>query len=232
MDSTFGKRLEELRASLNFTQADLAAVLGVPHTTISKYENNLNKPGFDVLSKLGKLKNVNLKWLLTGDEEALITTEGSHKRESFYTIPMLADSASAGNGNYIYEKRVENYFCLPKTLVNNELFRQASDLSALVVAGDSMEPTFLNGDIIIIDSSVINLREGRVYVIRIDNDLVVKRIQLTGRGEYRLISDNTVLYPAFTLSIKEMVVVGQVVAYFRNLYPLTNELNGGPFASI
>ena len=60
----FSQRLKQLRKELNLRQDDLARACGVKLTAISKYENEIIKPAFDMLSKMGLAYNVNLNWLV------------------------------------------------------------------------------------------------------------------------------------------------------------------------
>ena len=60
----FSQRLKHLRKELNLRQDDLAKSCGAKLTAISKYENELIKPAFDMLSKIGLAYNVNLNWLI------------------------------------------------------------------------------------------------------------------------------------------------------------------------
>ena len=60
----FSQRLKQLRKELNLRQDDLAKSCGVKLTVISKYENEIIKPAFEMLSKIGLAYNVNLNWLI------------------------------------------------------------------------------------------------------------------------------------------------------------------------
>ena len=60
----FSQRLKQLRKELNLRQDDLAKSCGVKLTVISKYENEVVKPAFEMLSKMGLAYNVNLNWLI------------------------------------------------------------------------------------------------------------------------------------------------------------------------
>lgn len=73
------KRLKLLREkNLNLTQGKFADSLGVPLTTISKYERGEVKPASEFLIKLSKIYGVNLNWLLTG--EGTMFKSGSQDR--------------------------------------------------------------------------------------------------------------------------------------------------------
>lgn len=73
------KRLKLLREkNLNLTQGKFADSLGVPLTTISKYERGEVKPTSEFLIKLSKIYGVNLNWLLAG--EGTMFKSGSQDR--------------------------------------------------------------------------------------------------------------------------------------------------------
>ena len=74
-----------------------------------------------------------------------------------------------------------------------------SSLSAIFIRGDSMEPTIPDGATILVDSSRIEPLDGKIYVIRIDDRLWVKRVQWIPSGGLRLISDNRT-YDNFDIS--------------------------------
>jgi len=72
-------KLKRIRKILNLSQKETAAKLGVPFTTISRYEHNIIKPSFDILSRYAKIFNVNINWLLTGRGEMFISEKaGAH----------------------------------------------------------------------------------------------------------------------------------------------------------
>ena len=60
----FAQRLKQLRKELDIKQDELARACNVKLTAISKYENEIIKPSFDMLSKIGFAYNVNLNWLI------------------------------------------------------------------------------------------------------------------------------------------------------------------------
>jgi len=80
-------------------------------------------------------------------------------------------------------------------------------LSTIAVRGDSMEPTLAEGDEILVDTRPATLRSG-VHVVRVDDQLLVKRLQSERPGT--LISDNAV-YPPLERAPEEIEVIGRVV---------------------
>ena len=82
-------------------------------------------------------------------------------------------------------------------------------LSAIAVAGDSMEPLLRDGDEILIDRSPRPLREG-IYALRLGEVQLVKRIQCGMPGRLTLISENP-NYPPLEVPLAEADVIGRVV---------------------
>ena len=60
----FAQRLKQIRKELDIKQEELARACNVKLTAISKYENEIVKPSFDMLSKIGFAYNINLNWLI------------------------------------------------------------------------------------------------------------------------------------------------------------------------
>ncbi|MDD7025185.1 MAG: helix-turn-helix transcriptional regulator [Oscillospiraceae bacterium] len=63
---TLGDKLSKLRKESNYTQEQLAHVLGVSRQAISKWESNLTYPETDKLIKMSELFNCSLDYLLKG----------------------------------------------------------------------------------------------------------------------------------------------------------------------
>ncbi len=92
-----------------------------------------------------------------------------------------------------------------------QYYRQ--DMAALLVRGDSMEPTIKNGAIVGIAPLQGDATEGGVYLVSIPYfGRVVKRLRLSRDGHLLLISDNPDYEPiAVNPAEQEKTVLGQVV---------------------
>ena len=67
MIMTFGEKLSKLRKEYNYTQEQLADILGVSRQSISKWESNMTYPETDKLVKVGKLFECSMDYLLNED---------------------------------------------------------------------------------------------------------------------------------------------------------------------
>ena len=64
---TLGEKLSKLRKEYNYTQEQLAAILGVTRQSISKWESDIAHPETDKLIKIGKLFECSMDYLLNDD---------------------------------------------------------------------------------------------------------------------------------------------------------------------
>ena len=64
---TLGEKLSKLRKEYNYTQEQLADVLGVSRQSISKWESDIAYPETDKLIELGKLFDCSMDYLLKED---------------------------------------------------------------------------------------------------------------------------------------------------------------------
>lgn len=131
---------------------------------------------------------------------------------SFYFKGVIA---SAGGG--IFSDGVigtDDFLAFRKAWVKRNGLN-AKELVALNTDGDSMLPTIPEKATILVDKSKNIAKDGRIYVIRIDDRLYVKRVQWIPTGGLKLISDNAV-YESFDITRQDLEsenvqVYGQVI---------------------
>lgn len=105
--------------------------------------------------------------------------ELSSQQAGLIPIARSAVRASAGPGAIPDDERSKPYFAFDERWLRQLTGASAADLTVIRVEGDSMEPTLHDGDDILIDrgDAVSRMRDG-IYVLRIDDALVVKRLAL------------------------------------------------------
>ncbi|MBQ0770526.1 MAG: helix-turn-helix transcriptional regulator [Sphingomonadales bacterium] len=131
-------------------------------------------------------------------------------------IKQLQVGASAGPGSLADDEYAESMGFSPKWL--RRLGTDPANLSLIVVDGDSMDPTLGDGDDIMVDHSAASrpLRDG-IYVLRMDDVLLVKRIAMGPSGKLTIRSDNP-QYPDWEdVSAESVNIIGRVVWTGRRL---------------
>jgi phage repressor protein C with HTH and peptisase S24 domain len=87
------------------------------------------------------------------------------------------------------------------------------------VRGDSMQPTIMDGDMLLVSSQVEQIQDG-IYVSRYDGLLQVKRLQRQPKGVIRVILDSPA-YDPFSVNLPDertdFAIVGCVAWVVRQL---------------
>jgi phage repressor protein C with HTH and peptisase S24 domain len=91
-----------------------------------------------------------------------------------------------------------------------------TDLEAINVVGESMEPTLQDGSIVFVDRTQTNINKNGIFIAQTLNGLYIKRIQQRVDGMVELISDNSV-YPPQAIQPNEITIVGKVVGNIESL---------------
>jgi phage repressor protein C with HTH and peptisase S24 domain len=91
-------------------------------------------------------------------------------------------------------------------------------MSLIRVDGDSMEPTLMDGDLVLVDRGRNFVDPaGGIYAITIDDESAVKRLQpIFPSSRMRIISDNPV-YPPIEADPDQIRISGKVIWFGREL---------------
>lgn len=152
-----------------------------------------------------------------GLEQSSIT--GNNNEELCY-IPAQGDvTASLGSGCEVFSEEVTEKICFPKSLFK-QIGANPEHSCIINTSGESMYPTIIGGkDQIMIDLSQKEIFDGKIYLIRMDNDLFAKRLQKLPNRKLKIISDNK-NYESYIIDLKDeslnFDVIGRVVWLCRN----------------
>ncbi|MEP7222061.1 MAG: S24 family peptidase [Novosphingobium sp.] len=130
------------------------------------------------------------------------------RRGDWVEVPRLPLGASAGPGTFAHDEQPVDAFRFSTRWLRSQGFDPAM-LSAINVAGDSMEPLLRDGDEILVDRTPRPLRDG-IHVIRVGDALMVKRVQSGLPGRVVLESENPA-YRSIELPPEDVAVIGRVV---------------------
>lgn len=86
-------------------------------------------------------------------------------------------------------------------------------LSVIAADGDSMSPTLQDSEVLLIDHSQIEPRDGKVFALAKGDELVVKRLVRDFSGGWVVRSDNPdkTRYPDFSVDSNTLRIVGRIV---------------------
>ncbi len=217
-----GIHLKEIRKNLNLTQQRLAEELGISKQAISKIEVGTNELSTGLILALKERFDINPDYLLTGEGKMFQTKiniktidELEKKSENkaqeqleFFQLNLLNITCSAGGGSINYNEEIIEVIPVPKVIVSNP-----KNKDMITVSGDSMFPTLQDKELVVIDKSKTEIKDNKIFVICVGDNVLVKRLQISVHG-VRIISDNKE-YPVETISPDEIKIIGQVVASMK-----------------
>ena len=233
-----GSKLIALRNEHQMTQKDFAERTGISYGTLQAYEYGTQSPRYDYLTKVSDIFNVPMMFFLDDDtpsgnsytaptgfvsdsldvrkSDSLVNNNDSllpHK-PSTIQIPVYDDVyASAGQG-LLNEEYITRHIDMQRDFLR-DYFGVANflGLSIITARGDSMSPTIPENCQLLIQQSD-SFQEGQICVVRLDNELYVKRLQK--RPKYKLISDNK-NYDDIELENEDYEILGVVVGFFKRM---------------
>lgn len=123
------------------------------------------------------------------------------KIREYQVIPRFRADASAGkvgaravDGDDL-QADVAGVLAIERDYMQHALGRAGPGFITVTVSGDSMEPTLADGDVIIVDTTRTAVDASGIYVVELDGDLLVKRVQRRMDGSLVLKSDNAAYDP-------------------------------------
>lgn len=199
------------------TQAALARACGIRAPSVNDWISGKTKTieGENLLTAADYLKVMPM-WLATGkgpmrkgsdgvaqtgDKESNVVQIDSRRKpqdSSFITIPQLDVAGSMGSGR-VPPDHIEVIRDITVHLdwlkTQGLSYSKLENLAIIDGDGDSMEGTFRNGDALLVDRGITEIRTDAIYVFTLDGELFIKRLQRLTGGSLRMISDNPVYPP-------------------------------------
>ena len=212
--ANLGRRLRAIRTHLGETQAAFAARFQLQRHDIANYERGRADLPSRLMGGLDQL-GFDITWLLTGQGDMLRPAPQPLATGDLVQVKRYDVRVAAGHGAFV----------LGEDVVGSVAFRRewlqarglnARNLALVDVIGDSMEKALREGDIVLIDLSQTAIVSGKAYVIRLGDELLVKYLQHLPGGLIQVFSENSTIYPPFTIDEKslgiEIFIIGRVVA--------------------
>lgn len=197
-DNLIGKRLREERKRVGRTQQEFSVFGNVSAKSQSFYENGNSVPDASYLSFMCDV--IDVLYVLTGTK----TSGGIYSQPSsdnatsqgwglqFDQIPLYKVGASAGRGAGSNGSYDMSTLAFPKNWFETRNLN-STNLLAIDIAGDSMEPLIPDGSVVLLDKTLKKPENGWIYVFEMGDDILIKQIVRTEHG-YNAISINK-LYP-------------------------------------
>lgn len=234
---SIGENIKELRLQHNMSQLELAKIIGVTDKAVSSWENNIKTPRMGTLQRIADYFNIKKSEIIEGplglilESKPHTLTEAELKQAALnrviardkvtpikpvlhhsYRIPILGRVA-AGNPIYASEDVIGYQY------IDESFQDDGYEYFALIIKGQSMEPTIMDGDTVIIRKQDY-IEDGQIAIVLIDGeDATAKEVKETPEGIV-LIGHNTAVYQPHFYSRQEIQelpvqIIGRVVQSIR-----------------
>jgi phage repressor protein C with HTH and peptisase S24 domain len=195
VDDAFRERMNVL-IERSGGPGELARKSGLSRRVIDKYRSGHSDPSRERLIALARGGRVALLWLATGDgplePDPIHPGAGSDEHPDFVALPRYDLQAAAGTPGRVAEpEHIIDYIYFRRDWLRSTLSVNPAALAILVAEGDSMADTIRPGDSLIIDAGDPKFRGDGVYILNVDDALMVKRVAARLAGGFRITSDNS-----------------------------------------
>lgn len=220
--SGVGTRIKKGREILGMTQVMLAKAVGISQQAVMELESGRAK-GTKHTAKFARALGQEPLWLETGEgrmrepakARRQVRTEpqdGVAEVAHFERIAVFDLRAGARRDPFADSDHAISFAMFRSLWLASVTQTPFSQLAVVQVSGDSMEPTLRNGDHALIDCSQTNLRREGIYVLRLDDTMMLRRVTMHPATKRVTITSDNVRYQAYNdLDPGALEALGRVI---------------------
>lgn len=215
-------KLKQKREELGLEQQELAELIGVSKQAYFKWEKGLSKPTKANIAKLEKVLKVPEGYLSENEISSLYKqlTEPNQEKAITYVRDLVASQkvisiAEKRSEYHVYEKLSAGIGASVYGDLDYDVVYYNEELPhdfASWVDGNSMEPTYQNGEVALIRETGFDY-DGAVYAVVWDSQTYIKKVYREEDG-LRLVSINKDYPDKFAPFDENPRVVGKIVGHF------------------
>ena len=239
-----GLIIRKRREALKIKRPELADLLGVTLSYVTKIENG--QANFTIDKLFAIAKNLNLPEYNLFSSETLVPKSLADKepaiieifqdelskkefgqyltRDKLIPIRILEDSASLGTGRIVAQEKTRGYALIRKEIIDKKAWTQKrcnEKIICLLAEGDSMKPTIEDGSLLVIDlEDIKEIHNSKIYAIELPGErVIIKRVRIHN-NHLMLFADNMKdpNYPkCILIKQKRYPIRGKVIWAFNKL---------------
>ena len=211
MTNIIANRISQAIEESGKSMSEIARQLGITPQSVRAWKIGKTIPDLSRFPSIARVTGKSIQWLqgISDDD----TTE-EPPGDEIISIPVYDAKASAGNGfmDFCGDQVVRRIDIDKNWLRKNINFSSLQNLSVITVNGDSMCPTLDDGDFILVDTGVTEMKSDAVYVASVNDEIFVKRFQKRPDGKLLMISDNK-RYESFVIGPESKVRINGRVCH-------------------
>lgn len=207
----FKDRLNLLLDHRHVSQRQLAIAIGVSPQSVQQWCKGTSKPTGERLKAVAEFFDVTPAHLLFGDDSMSVDDAD----EETISIPVLNVRGSCGFNQAITDmvEMVKLLRVAKRWLIDKVGMVNFTKLHIITAVGDSMSPTFSDGDFVIVDTSKTEVVGDGIYAVQSGGGIFIKRVQRKLDGGVTLLSDNE-RYKPMDVPVEDldtMTVIGKCI---------------------
>lgn len=215
-------RIQGRLDDLGMSQNELARRVGVATQTIWKLVNG-HSQGSSHLHKIARALQTTAEYLdgqtddPSGEGAAVTSTATAAEQLGMTLIPQIDLHFALGGGSFV-EGPINTTMVAYRTDWLNHITRgRQADVFLTKGDGDSMIPTILDGDDVIVNRAerIID-KQDKLWALGYGDLVSIKRVMRLANGRYQLNSDNHAVWPTEALE-EELRVIGRVIWIGRRM---------------
>lgn len=180
--AALGERIRHCRGSIS--REEFAKRLDLHVNTVGKFERGVTIPDAHTIIRMAEVGGCKAQWLLTGAEPSSGVKKSVRAVETanYVFVPHFDVQMSAGNGVFSDVETVIAMRPFDIAFIRHDLGIAHNDLALVSVVGNSMEPELRSRDTTLLDLKATDVVTEGVHAIRLDDALMLKKVQrLPGR---------------------------------------------------
>ncbi len=228
IDSSLPSRLQQIRIEIEsagpLTPEQMDTRLRIKKGTWAKMESGKASPSPSFAGALSQLLGISLEWLYDGVGEmfagAPIVDQASAQGVLippwtpldpgyFDQVPLAEQELSAGGGSFVISEEEGARHAFRKDWLKRHV-TSTKNAILMTVRGDSMAPTIIDGDVVLIDKGRNSIHDGYIYALGVGQTIMIKRLFWLTNSRLQVRSDNPD-FESSEVDPAELRVLGQVI---------------------
>lgn len=219
---TVGERIEQRLLDLNISQSELARRVSLRQSTINGLIRGTSRSSAHLHSIARALQTTPA--YLSGETEdpsegamPVPTAETVAEQLDAVLLPEVQVGLAMGGGTFVEDWPVVQMVPFSRSWLRGLTKNAASELMVARGDGDSMMPTILDQDIVIIDrADATPKQQDRIWAMSYGGLGMIKRLRALPDGTFQINSDNKDVSPMHAVD-GELHIVGRVVGIVRRI---------------
>lgn len=197
---------ELIKRNINIQANEICKIWGMDVSSFSRKKKSNSEIKYKNIEQLEKALGISIisGEQLTDDDCVDVTVRGNL-------------TASLGAGIEIIDETQTGTFAVSRKLMR-DVGASITTTDFVPCEGDSMYPTIEGGALLMVDRSKTEVFDGKIYCVRLNNQLMAKRLQFLPPNKVKVISDNKEKYDPFYVDLSKQLdfdfaIIGEVKWY-------------------